>query len=114
MELVNWELYFVLYEVFNKNMNISKFCKEIGDCEMNEDFRDRGIEFVSSHFSEIDSSFLKGFPISVLIRIFSNSSLRLESKDSLYKIIRCQLESKSHFVELFSFLRFECLSIDSI
>jgi hypothetical protein len=29
-------------------------------------------------------------------------------------MIRCQLESKSHFVELFSFIRFEFLSIDSI
>jgi hypothetical protein len=113
-ELCNWELYFGLHSVFNKDLNISTFCREFGDCEMNEDFPDRGIEFVSSHFYEIDSSFLNEFPISILIRILSNSSLQIESEDSLYKMIRCQIESKSSFIESFSFIRFEYLSIDSI
>jgi hypothetical protein len=88
-------------------VKVCEFCKECGDGEGNKDFPDRGIEFVSSHFCEIDSSFLNGLPISILIRILSDSSLHIESEDSLHKMIRCQIESTSGFIELFSFIRFE-------
>jgi hypothetical protein len=103
-----------LYEVFKGNVSVPEFCKEFGDFEMNEDFPDRGIEFLSSHFYKIDSSFLNGFLISILVRILLNSSLRISSEDSLYKMIRCEIDSNSSFIELFSFLRFEFLSVDSI
>jgi hypothetical protein len=95
-------------------VSVSEFCQEFGDFEMNKDFPDRGIEFLSSHFHEIDSSFLNGFPISIVVRILSNSSLQISSEDSLYKMIRCKIESNSSFIELFSFIRFEFLSVDSI
>jgi hypothetical protein len=103
-----------LHDVFDENLSISKFCKEFEDCEMTDDFPERAIEFLSSQFFEIDSSFLKGLPISILIRILSNSSLKVETEDSLYKMIRSQNESNFHFRELFSFVRFEFLSIESI
>jgi hypothetical protein len=114
VELFNAESYFVLCEVLNKNVKVCEFCKEFGDCEVNKDFPDREIEFVWSDCCEIDSSFLNGLPISILIRILSNSSLQIKSENSLYKMIHCQIELKSGFMELSSFIRFESLSIDSI
>jgi hypothetical protein len=113
-ELCNWELYFRLYEIFNDNLSISTFCKEFCSFEMTEDFPERGIEFLSSHFYEIDSSFLKGLPISIVIRILSNSSLKVETEDLLYRMIRSEIERNSEFLELFSFVRFEFLSVESI
>jgi hypothetical protein len=113
-ELCNWELYFRLYEVFNENLSVSKFYKEFKDYEMTDDFPEQGIGFLSSHFYEIDSSFLNGLPISIIIRILSNSSLRLKTEDSLYKMIRSEIERNSEFIELFSFVRFEFLSVELI
>jgi hypothetical protein len=47
--------------------------------EMTENLTDRGIEILSSHFDEFDSSFLNEFPISILIRIPSNSLLHFKN-----------------------------------
>jgi hypothetical protein len=103
-----------LHDVFDENLSISKFCKEFEDCEMTDDFPERAIEFLSSHFFEIDSSFLNGLPISILIRILSNSSLKVETEDSLYQMFHSQNESNIHSGEGFLFVRFELLSIESI
>jgi hypothetical protein len=48
------------------------------------------------------------------MRILSNPSLILETEDSLYKMIRSQNESNVNCGKLFSFVRFEFLSIESI
>jgi hypothetical protein len=45
-ELCNWGLDFALYEVFKGNVSVSEFCKAFGDCEINEVFPDRWIEFL--------------------------------------------------------------------
>jgi hypothetical protein len=101
---------------FEENLNVSQFYKDFYDFEIPDNFPDRVIEFLSSHFSEFNSSFLTGFPISILIliRILSNPSLELKNEDSLYKMIRYQMESNLGFAELFSFVRFEFLSVESI
>jgi hypothetical protein len=95
-------------------LSISEFWKQFVDCEISDNFPDRAIEFLSSHFYEIDSSFLNGLPISIIVRIVSNPSIQIESEDSLLQMIRCQLETHSDFHELLSFVRFEFVSVESI
>jgi hypothetical protein len=113
-ELWNWELYFCLYDMINDNVPICTFCKEFGDCEMFENLPDRAIEFISSHFFEIESSFIDIFSISNLSQILSHPSLQLSNEDSLYTLIRNHFESNPHYIELLCYIRFEFLSIDSI
>jgi hypothetical protein len=80
-ELSNWESYFHLHEIFNTNRTVSQFCKEFRDFELTEPFSDRAIEFLSSHFYEIDFSFLKARSVNTVeesrvaeIENFSNLS----------------------------------------
>jgi hypothetical protein len=44
------ELYLGLRDIFDENLSVSAFCKERKDDKLADDFPERAIEFVSSHF----------------------------------------------------------------
>jgi hypothetical protein len=70
------------------------------------------IEFASSHFYELNVDDMIGLDVSILERIVSSQSLRLESEDSLLEFI-CSLESEEETV-LLRYVRSEYLSHDGI
>jgi hypothetical protein len=70
----------------------------------------REIDFIASHFTEIDESSLKTLDDSILSQILSSSSLKIENEDWLYEHIWSLVESdRSHF-SLVQFIKFEFVS----
>jgi hypothetical protein len=61
-ELCNWELCLSVQDCFEGNLSVSEFCKTFGESVEFEHLSERGIEFLASHFFELDSSFIDGLP----------------------------------------------------
>jgi hypothetical protein len=116
LELCNAELYFTINEEFAKKENILKCMEELLESELLDYIpnSDPSIDFLASHFFEIDSSLLTKFPVSLLTRIVSNHSLRIESEDSLYEIIHSRMESDPNSIYLLEYLRFEFVTCESM
>jgi hypothetical protein len=112
-ELENCELYLIVEEHILCESNTIEnaishyiFRKSIGiDYE-------RELDFISSHFYEIEKLKLDELDSFDFDRIFSNKSLCISSEDSLFDFIACR--GFEEFFELFEFVRFEFLSVDRI
>jgi hypothetical protein len=112
-ELENSELYLIIDEhVSGESITmenaVSRYIsrKSIGvNCE-------RELEFISSHFYEIEKSKLDGLDSFDFDHILSNKSLCILSEDSLFDFIAGR--GFEAFFELFGFVRFELLSVDRI
>jgi hypothetical protein len=113
-ELGNSELYFSIVNYFEGDLSVSNIYERFGRAEFFDFFSDKTIEFIAFHFWELDSSFVKDFPISTLSRVFAHRSLRIESEDSLYDLISSHFNSDSNYFHLLEFVRFEFLSVDRI
>jgi hypothetical protein len=72
------------------------------------------IEFCAAHFFELDRSQLIHSSFPVLDAIVSHDSLQVTTEDLLYEIIRDRFCEDFGFSELFQFIQFEYLSIESI
>jgi hypothetical protein len=72
----------------------------------------REIEFISSHFHEIDdlSTTLKSLTFSMIEEIIKNDSLKIKSEDSLYDFIVSQIETNWEYSMLLEYVRYEYLS----
>jgi hypothetical protein len=112
-ELENSELYLIVEEhTSGESVTIDNAVwryisrKSIGiNCE-------REVEFISSHFHEIDKSKLDELELFDFDKILSSKSLCISSEDSLFDFISGR--GFEEFFELFGFVRFEFLSIDEI
>jgi hypothetical protein len=115
-ELCNPEVYFSVNEDFEKNGNPSKLWEQLVDSELIDYIADPNpsIDFLASHFFEIEFSVLKKSPVSLLTRILSSHSLRIATEDSLYEIIRSHLDSDPNSIYLLEYVRFEFLTCDVI
>jgi hypothetical protein len=117
-ELGNFELYFSVHELIDRKVTgpVSEFCEHFKDWGFVGDFSDEAIDFLAVRFFEFEKSFQSGLPFSVLSRIFGHPSLRVESEDWLFEFIISQLESnpnpdsKSNYIGLLEFVRFEYLT----
>jgi hypothetical protein len=113
-ELCNSELYFLIVDPTIENLTVSSFCTEFVHPIFYDDFPERAIDFLASHFNEFDSSFLNNLSVSTLCRILSYQSLQLDHEDSLYTFIRSHLESHPTYIALLEFVRFEFLTCEAI
>jgi hypothetical protein len=68
------------------------------------------VDFVASHFFEIERLLLVKFPRTIIIQILSSESLRIESEDSLYEFTREGIEKDCNDFEMLEFIQFEYLS----
>jgi hypothetical protein len=75
---------------------------------------DPTINYLASHFFEVDLSLLNRFPVSLLTRILSNQSLRIESEDSLYEIIHSHLDLDPDSISFLEYIRFEFLTCQTM
>jgi hypothetical protein len=110
-ELGNYELYFSLYDHFDGNVAVSTFCDIFKPSEIGDFISERAVNYLASHFFELDVSFVNDLPITILEEIVSNSSLTLVSEDRLYDIISSNFEKGVEFVALLEHVQFEFLSI---
>jgi hypothetical protein len=112
-ELENSELYLIVDEYISGESvtianAVSRYItrKSLGvDCE-------REVEFISSHFYEIEKSKLDELDLFDFDAILSNKSLCILSEDSLFDMINDR--GFDEFFELFGFVRFEFVSVDRI
>jgi hypothetical protein len=68
------------------------------------------VDFVASHFFEIERSLLVRLPRTIIIQILSSESLRIDSEDSLYEFTRERVGNDINDFELLEFIQFEYLS----
>jgi hypothetical protein len=113
-ELENGELFAALLRSFGPDLsesNVLAFCKELDllgcswDCEL---------EFAAEHFLSFNESDLAELTDGQIRRIISHGSLRIESEDSLYNIIRGLIEKDLCFCSLLDEIRFENVSETSM
>ena len=79
---------------------------------------DEELEFVASHFYELEHAKLKEIDLDLLAEIVFSDSLVLESEDSLYEFVsdlfRTNEDKQDACFRLFSALWFECLSLENV
>jgi hypothetical protein len=104
-ELHNRELYEQMNELnfLMLSIDLNFLISRIECCE-------REIDFCSSHFYEIELKTLGSHSLDIFSSIISNSSIRLNDEDSLYKMISFRQNEDSQFFSLFASVRFEYLS----
>jgi hypothetical protein len=112
-ELENSELYSILEEhISGESITLENVVSRyVGRKSICVSYQDE-IDFISSHFCEIDKSKFAEFDVLDLHDILSNPSLCVESEDWLFDFI--EMRGFEEFFELFGFVRFEFLSIDRI
>jgi hypothetical protein len=112
IELGNLELYFSVHELIDGKVTgpVSAFCEQFKDWVFTDDLSDEAIDFLAVRFFEFENSFRNSLPFSILSQILSHPSLRVESEDWLFEFIISQIESKSNYVGLLEFVRFEYLT----
>jgi hypothetical protein len=114
LELGNYEAYFSLHGLLHGDRVLSELCKLFAVSDFRDSFPDAAIEFLASHFVELDSHLLLSLPISSLSRILCHPSLTLGSEDSLYEFVSSRFETEPDSVGLLEFVRFEFLSKSAI
>jgi hypothetical protein len=108
-ELGNFELYFSVQDVMQKQATVSTFWEHFHDCDFADTFAEEAIEFLAVHFLEFEQSFLTGLPVSVLGQIIERPSLHIESEDSLFQFVISQIESTPDYLPLLGLVRFDYL-----
>jgi hypothetical protein len=113
-EFENRELYECLFGRFKDELTISNVADRIRFLhEIHENYESE-LSFYSSHFFEIDCSFIFSLPIEVFSGIVSNISLRLKDEDSLYSMIYDCFVRDSCYFALFEHIRYEYLSTETM
>lgn len=72
------------------------------------------IDFISSHFSEIDQEKLKNLGVSHIESVISNPKLLLENEDSLFQFIASLYSENSSLSYLFENVDFLNISDDCV
>jgi hypothetical protein len=68
------------------------------------------IDFIASHFVEVDKSDLKGLDESIFGLILSSDKLKIKSEDWLYEMIWSFVEEGRNYFSLLQFVRFDFVS----
>jgi hypothetical protein len=113
-ELCNFELYFAIDSDSPDHALISTFWDQLPGMEVVDYIPHRWIDYIASHFFELDSSLLKQIPVSILGGVLSNQSLRIWSEDSLYDLLRSRFDCDSNSLELLQYIRFDFLTCESM
>lgn len=103
--------------VFDHINNKMKYYERIKNCQKsnrntnNEILEDTSflkteIDFISSHFYEIDQNELKKFNIKILEMIINNEKLQLKDEDSLLKFVLDKYNEDEKFSPLFGYVYF--------
>jgi hypothetical protein len=94
-ELENVELYWLLNDPAKDGATVSEFCERFCESAFPETATTQSIEFIASHFFEMDQSFLAALPLSTLDRVLSDAGVLLESEDHLCEIVLMRLKTES-------------------
>jgi hypothetical protein len=70
------------------------------------------VEFIASHFHQVDTSELKKFDVGILSEILSSKLLKIKSEDWLCDLIWSLVETDQINFTLFQFVSFEFVSVD--
>jgi hypothetical protein len=116
-ELHNGELYFTLINRFEGNPTISNVFDRLSHRELLFDLNCSSvaeINFLASHFHELNDSLLSSLSVEMLHSILSNDLLQVKSEDDLYRLIIVRRCEDIHYSLLLECIRFEFLSVSSI
>jgi hypothetical protein len=113
-ELGNCELYFSLSDSLETNGLLSRFCEDFNREDLLGCLNEKAIEFVATHFFELEQSYLNDLPIDVLSHILGHPSVALKSEDWLFNFIISRCASHLESVTLLEFVRFEFLRKSTI
>jgi hypothetical protein len=113
IELESIELYESIFVTTTEELNESNIVERLKYRELIGDSCESEIEYVSSHFFKFDESTIRELSVSQLFAILQNKSMKLQSEDSLYKMISSLISTDVEYSILLECVKYEYLSRDS-
>jgi hypothetical protein len=86
-ELGNSELYGLIFEGLEGDLNVSNVFERLRDSETFNFASERLIAFAASHFHQFSSSQLHDISLSTFNQILSHPSLQIQDENSLYDLL---------------------------
>jgi hypothetical protein len=113
-EFGNSELYGLVIDHLQTELRLSEVMGVLFDSEAPEFLLENSIEFLASHFRELNRSIIETLPFEAFRSVISHPSLRLASEDDLYYQIMSLAEKEPDFHELLPLVRFEYVSAETM
>jgi hypothetical protein len=107
-------LFTSLFEGIEGEMRIDNIFDRMKFGDETCDVDESDLDFCSSHLFEIEESKLNEMSFEFISSMISRESLKLVSEESLFDFLRKRICSDHRYWNLFEYVRFEYLSVDSM